>query len=171
MRFRTELKNIKTFSKLTAALGSLEKIAWVRLSDDTVRFTVIPDMGSQVWASLSMDFLFGKYIIQSNEENNNIDLELPLQPLQRALKSARDGMSATLGLTKSDGIPVLRMTIKTTTSNSANGPSSTKPPTDDPYADPDDEVFQKEHLETPSVGSTRRSSRRTSPCESSTPRS
>ncbi|CAG9949413.1 unnamed protein product [Clonostachys rosea f. rosea IK726] len=158
MRFRTELKNIKTFSRLinclhiielTAALGSLEKIAWVRLSDDTVRFTVIPDMGSQVWASLSMDFLFGKYIIQSNEENNNIDLELPLQPLQRALKSARDGMSATLGLTKSDGIPVLRMTIKTTTSNSANGPSSTKPPTDDPYADPDDEVFQKEHLETP----------------------
>lgn len=36
--------------ELTAALSSLEKIAWVRLSDDTARFTVIPDMGSQVWA-------------------------------------------------------------------------------------------------------------------------
>lgn len=69
MRFRTELKNIKTFAsefyhlrrkereqlthlpaELTTALSSLEKIAWLRLSDDTARFTVIPDMGSQVWA-------------------------------------------------------------------------------------------------------------------------
>lgn len=73
MRFRTELKNIRTFlsekisplpkiqpplsnqttdvaPELTAALSSLEKIAWMRLSDDTARFTVIPDMGSQVWA-------------------------------------------------------------------------------------------------------------------------
>jgi HUS1 checkpoint protein len=69
MRFKTELKNIRTFAsrfsirsctcrnalmhyvtELTAALASLEKIAWVRLSDDTARFTVIPDMGSQVWA-------------------------------------------------------------------------------------------------------------------------
>ncbi|CAG9949412.1 unnamed protein product [Clonostachys rosea f. rosea IK726] len=88
MRFRTELKNIKTFSNHRAdQLPTHHRThgsAWfsrenclVRLSDDTVRFTVIPDMGSQVWASLSMDFLFGKYIIQSNEENNNIDLELP----------------------------------------------------------------------------------------------
>ncbi|KAJ3489009.1 hypothetical protein NLG97_g6080 [Lecanicillium saksenae] len=39
--------------ELTAALSSLEKIAWVRLSDETARFTVIPDMGSQVWAYVS----------------------------------------------------------------------------------------------------------------------
>lgn len=74
MRFKTELKNIRTFSstlhdsspvtmhilpvwltlfylpELTAALSSLEKIAWVRLDDDTARFTVIPAQGSQVWA-------------------------------------------------------------------------------------------------------------------------
>ncbi len=36
--------------ELTAALSSLEKIAWVRLDDETIRFTVIPDTGSQVWA-------------------------------------------------------------------------------------------------------------------------
>lgn len=68
MRFKTELKNIRTFSslppsasrihdstanpapELIAALNSLEKIAWVRLDNDTARFTVIPDTGSQVWA-------------------------------------------------------------------------------------------------------------------------
>jgi hypothetical protein len=37
-------------AELTAALSSLEKIAWMRLDDETVRFTVIPDQGSQVWA-------------------------------------------------------------------------------------------------------------------------
>lgn len=40
-------------TELAAALNSLEKIAWVRLDDDSVRFTVIPDTGSQVWAYVS----------------------------------------------------------------------------------------------------------------------
>ncbi|RBR13149.1 uncharacterized protein FIESC28_08335 [Fusarium coffeatum] len=149
MRFRTELKNIRTFAKLTAALGSLEKIAWLRLSDDTARFTVIPDMGSQVWASLSMDFIFDGYHIQSAEAGNTINLELPLQPLQRALKSALNSMSASLRLTKKDGLPVLSMTITTTTS--ASNPSGATKPSgtatgDDPFDD--DEMFQHEHLET-----------------------
>ncbi|KAH6686208.1 checkpoint protein hus1 [Plectosphaerella plurivora] len=115
MRFKTDLKNIRTFSKLTAALNSLEKIAWVRLDDDTARFTVIPDTGSQVWASLSMDFMFENYLIESAEVNNTINLELPLQPLQRALRSAMNSTSASLRLTKRDGVPILSMTITTNT--------------------------------------------------------
>ncbi|KAI2784615.1 Hus1-like protein [Daldinia loculata] len=114
MRFRSDLKNTRTFSKLVAALSSLEKIAWLRLDDDTVRFTVIPDTGSQVWASFSMDFIFDNYALQSAEPNNTINLELPLGPLQRALKSALNGVSASIRLTKKDGIPVLSMTITTT---------------------------------------------------------
>ncbi|KAI0011093.1 Hus1-like protein [Xylariaceae sp. FL0662B] len=115
MRFRSNLKNIRTFSKLVAALSSLEKIAWVRLDDETVRFTVIPDTGSQVWASFSMDFIFDNYALQSAEPNNTINLELPLIPLQRALKSALNDASASIRLTKKDGIPLLSMTITTTT--------------------------------------------------------
>ncbi|KAM5345027.1 hypothetical protein ACJ41O_010889 [Fusarium nematophilum] len=162
MRFRTELKNIRTFAKLTAALGSLEKIAWLRLSDDTARFTVIPDMGSQVWASLAMDFIFDSYHIQSAEAGNTINLELPLLPLQRALKSALNSISASLRLTKKDGLPVLSMTITTTTSatgsnNPANALGGAKPSgaagtaataaADDPFDD-DDMMFQPENLET-----------------------
>ncbi|EGO61101.1 hypothetical protein NEUTE1DRAFT_120151 [Neurospora tetrasperma FGSC 2508] len=101
--------------KLVAALNTLEKIAWVRLDDDTVRFTVIPDTGSQVWASLSVDTIFDSYHIQSNEANNTINLELPLGPLQRALKSALNSNHASLRLTKRDGIPMLSMTIHTMT--------------------------------------------------------
>ncbi|QUC22668.1 uncharacterized protein UV8b_06909 [Ustilaginoidea virens] len=149
MRFRTELKNIRTFAKLTAALSSLEKIAWVRLSDDIARFTVIPDMGSQVWASLSMDLIFESYHIQSADSHNTINLELPLQPLQRALKSALNSISASLRLTKKDGLPILSMTITTTTSHASSAAAAAaaaaRSATDDPYGD---DVFEPEHLET-----------------------
>ncbi|KAK0727377.1 checkpoint protein Hus1/Mec3 [Lasiosphaeria miniovina] len=119
MRFRTDLKNIRTFSKLTAALNSLERIAWLRLDDDTVRFTVIPDTGSQVWASLSAELIFDNYHLQSAEANNTINLELPLGPLQRALKSAFGSNQANLRLTKRDGVPMLSMTIHTMTKDGA----------------------------------------------------
>ncbi|POS71862.1 checkpoint protein hus1 [Diaporthe helianthi] len=127
MRFKTELKNIRTFNKLIAALNTLEKIAWVRLDDDTARFTVIPETGSQVWASLSMDFIFSDYHIQSAEPSNTINLELPLGPLQRALKSAINSDHATLRLTKKDSVPVLSMTIHTTPDQRSNMPPPAAP--------------------------------------------
>lgn len=37
-------------AELTASLSSLGKVAWVRLDDDAVRFTIIPETGTQVWA-------------------------------------------------------------------------------------------------------------------------
>ncbi|KAF5505585.1 Checkpoint protein hus1 [Colletotrichum siamense] len=145
MRFKTELKNIRTFSKFTAALSSLEKIAWVRLDDDTARFTVIPDTGSQVWSTLPMDFIFDSYHIQSAEEHNTINLELPLALLQRALRSALNSTSASLRLTKKDGVPVLSMTITTTTSTSGAGRSAAYAGLEnDPFDD--DEGFMPEHL-------------------------
>ncbi|KAH8652164.1 checkpoint protein hus1 [Xylariales sp. PMI_506] len=175
MRFKTKLKNIRTFSKLTAALSSLEKIAWMRIDDNHVRFTVIPDTGSQVWASLSMDYIFDSYQIQSAEDNNTINLELPLGPLQRALRSAMNATSASLRLTKKDGIPLLSMTITTTTAppggggggtasyarlgsyNPANQNRNARRSADDPFGDgdggegdnyEDDGVFNVEPLET-----------------------
>lgn len=75
-------------------------------------------------SSLSMDHIFDSYQLQSAEPSNTINLELPLLPLQRALKSAINGTSATLRLTKKDGIPLLSMTITTsTTSHNSGAPS------------------------------------------------
>ncbi|KAK8111763.1 HUS1 checkpoint protein [Apiospora kogelbergensis] len=116
MRFKTNLKNIQ----LVGALSSLEKIAWMRLDDEHVRFTVIPDTGSQVWALLPMEFIFDATQLQSAEAQNTINLELPLLPLQRALRSALYATSASLRLTKKDGIPILSMTIQTSTAAQSN---------------------------------------------------
>jgi hypothetical protein len=38
--------------EFTASLSSLGKICWMRLEDGVVRFTIIPDQGTQVWAQL-----------------------------------------------------------------------------------------------------------------------
>lgn len=85
------------------------------MDDDQVRFTVIPAVGSQVWATFAMDAIFENYHIQSAEPSNTINLELPIGPLQRALRSAISSTSASVRLTKRDGIPVLSFTIHTTT--------------------------------------------------------
>jgi HUS1 checkpoint protein len=75
-------------------------------------------------SSLSIESIFEDYTIQSAAENNTINLELPLPPLHRALKSAINATSASIRLTKKDGVPVLCLTIITNTissGNSANG--------------------------------------------------
>lgn len=74
-----------------------------------------------------MDFIFTDYQIQSADVSNTINLELPLNPLQRALKSAINSDHATLRLTKKDGIPVLSMTIHTTPDQRSNEPKSGVP--------------------------------------------
>ncbi|KAI1173989.1 checkpoint protein hus1 [Nemania sp. FL0916] len=160
MRFKAKLRNVRTFSKLVAALSSLEKIAWVRLDDETVRFTVIPDTGSQVWASLPIDFVLDDWTIQSAEPNNTINLELPLIPLQRALKSATNAVSASLRLTKKDGVPILSMTITTMTAPANPPPGVARfhlnpvnrghgdDDDGDEYGYGDDGVFAAEPLET-----------------------
>lgn len=48
-----------------------------------------------------------------------INLEVPLGPLNRALKSALNATSAQIRLTKKDNIPLLALTIATTSSNNS----------------------------------------------------
>ncbi|GAM83751.1 hypothetical protein ANO11243_017410 [Dothideomycetidae sp. 11243] len=113
MRFRASIQNINVFSKLTASLASLGNVAWVRLSEKDVRFTVVPEQGSQVWAVLEISTIFDEFTIQSAAPENSINLEVPLQPLHRALKSAQNASGASIRLTKKDNIPLLSLTITT----------------------------------------------------------
>jgi HUS1 checkpoint protein len=97
-------------------------------------------------SSLSIESIFEDYTIQSATANNTINLELPLPPLHRALKSAINATSASIRLTKKDGIPVLSLTIITNTissGNSANGFLNEVTP--DPFGD---NAFREESLDT-----------------------
>ncbi|MBE3112317.1 MAG: hypothetical protein IMZ46_17715, partial [Acidobacteria bacterium] len=129
-------------------------MAWVRLDNNVARFTAIPDTGSHVWATFNMDVIFDDVTISSKEPDNTINLELPLAPLQRALKSALHSVSAHMKLSKraSDGVPVLAMTIATLT-NPAAGPQPRPSATHgamNPDDDDDDDLaaYPAENLET-----------------------
>ena len=66
MRFKASIQNVTTFTsrpavfpkassadsyiELTASLNSLGPLAWVKLSEEQVCFTIIPEQGTQVWA-------------------------------------------------------------------------------------------------------------------------
>lgn len=124
MRFKASIQNIHTFTKFTASLATLGHIAWVRLDSKDVRFTVIPEQGTQVWSVLSIDTIFESYQIQSAADNDTINLEVPLAPLQRALKSAQNAIAANIRLTKKDGVPLLSLTITTLAMNTSSVPHS-----------------------------------------------
>ncbi|RAL08343.1 checkpoint protein HUS1 family protein [Aspergillus homomorphus CBS 101889] len=113
MRFRTKLTNAETFSKLTASLSSLGKTCWMRLEEGNIRFTIIPDQGTQVWAQLPIDAIFDEstYILES--QSGVINLEVPIGALHRALRSAVDAKSAQLRLTQKGRVPLLALTIRT----------------------------------------------------------
>ncbi|WEW61494.1 Checkpoint protein hus1 [Emydomyces testavorans] len=109
MRFRSQLTNIVPFTKFTASLSSLAKVCWVRLEDEAVRFTIVPDQGTQVWAQLSIDTIFDSYTLSAAADV--INLEVPTAALHRALKSAAEATSASLRLTKKGSQPLLALTI------------------------------------------------------------
>ncbi|KAL8731225.1 MAG: hypothetical protein Q9181_004368, partial [Wetmoreana brouardii] len=63
---------------------------------------------------MAPDSIFEDYVIQSATPNNTINLQVSLVHLNRALRSAVCASSASLRLTKKGDIPVLSLTILTT---------------------------------------------------------
>ena len=112
-----------------ASLASLGQIAWCRLNDDDVQFTIVPDKGSQVWSVLKVETVFDTYILQSASERNTINLEVPIQALSRALRSAYGSTSTQLRLTKKDNVPMLSLTIVTNAFSSGSNVVAVPPTT------------------------------------------
>ncbi|KAL4905304.1 hypothetical protein BDW74DRAFT_21229 [Aspergillus multicolor] len=113
MRFRTQVVNTATLTKLVGSLSSLGKLCWMRLEESVVRFTIIPDQGTQVWAQLPVESIFEDtdYTLESN--TGVINLEVPLSALHRALRSAAGAKWVQLRLTKKGKVPLLALTIRT----------------------------------------------------------
>ena len=60
---------------------------------------------------IRIETIFDTYTIQSASPQNTINLEVPIQALQRALQSAVNATTAQLRLTKKDNVPMLSLTI------------------------------------------------------------
>jgi HUS1 checkpoint protein len=81
--------------------------------------------------NLVKDQIFETYTIQSAAENNTINLEVPLQNLHRALKSAQNASHASIRLTKKNNIPLLSLTITTAIFAGAPKPVTRSAPSDE----------------------------------------
>ena len=101
----------------------------MRLEHEVIRFTIIPDQGTQVWASipvvcmmisiLSMIYILTisqgtifddtTYELESNSDAINIEVNISV--LNRALRSAWGSTHTLLRLTKKDKIPLLALTV------------------------------------------------------------
>lgn len=70
--------------------------------------------------------IFDTYILQSASPDNTINLEVPIQALSRALRSALGSTSTQIRLTKKDNVPMLSLTIVTNTFSSGNNVVTTQ---------------------------------------------
>lgn len=102
--------------------------------------------------------MFEDYTVQSAAANNTINLEVPLEPLLRALKSASNATSVSIRLTKKDSTPWLVLTIVTTATSHAPNPAHAVagtgyPPLrqDDSFPDSNN-LPENTHMHNPHVG-------------------
>ncbi|KAK6529622.1 hypothetical protein TWF281_008788 [Arthrobotrys megalospora] len=125
MKFRSDIHNISLLSKVAGALNVVGKVGWLQLSHSHLQLRVLSSDSSgssqsQVWATISSSSIFTDPKI-SSAHDNIINLEIPLDTLHRSLKSAQSSYtSASIKLTKKEGIPRLSIIITTETAASMN---------------------------------------------------
>ncbi|KAJ5778873.1 Hus1-like protein [Penicillium paradoxum] len=136
MRFRTQIRDSKTFSKLTASLSSLGKVCWMRLEPDVVRFTIIPDQGTQVWASIPVGTIFDNTTYELESNSDAINMEVNISVLNRALRSCWGSAHAQIRLTKKDRTPLLALTVLSSEWTDGNMALATSNDQFDPNDDP-----------------------------------
>ncbi|KAJ5669347.1 Hexokinase [Penicillium macrosclerotiorum] len=102
----------------------------MRLEHNVVRFTVIPDQGTQVWAQIPVDTIFEESSYQLESNSGAINVEINISLLNRALRSTFGSSSAQLRLTKKDKMPLLALTVLTTEWTEGNMALATNEATD-----------------------------------------
>ncbi|KAI5849638.1 checkpoint protein Hus1/Mec3 [Morchella snyderi] len=119
MRFKTDITNITTLTKLVSCLSSISKVAWLKLDEEQVHFTLMDEDTVKVFATISKETIFSTYRIAS-ASSNTINLEVPLPVLLRALRSCASSPTATIRLTKraADNVPILCITVSTAPASS-----------------------------------------------------
>eukprot|EP00051_Salpingoeca_urceolata_P003124 m.55399 g.55399 ORF g.55399 m.55399 type:complete len:279 (-) comp12527_c1_seq4:82-918(-) len=109
---------VHTFSRL-----SRNKTCKLRLTPTKINFLLDeqPEQ-ARVWADIDQAGLFASFRIESLHENNEIMLDVHLDNLDRALRSAADSNDVTWKLTKRDTNNFLTMSMRTLSATGAPRP-------------------------------------------------
>ncbi|KAM0786318.1 hypothetical protein ACM66B_001793 [Microbotryomycetes sp. NB124-2] len=108
MRFRAEVVNVGSFSRIVTSLVPLSKLATLKLMHDVVNVICTSD-GSvscvQVWSQIATSSIFDTESLRLESNNNNeIYLEVSTEALSRALKSAAGATQVVIKLAKKTGL-------------------------------------------------------------------
>ncbi|KAJ5757364.1 uncharacterized protein N7511_006058 [Penicillium nucicola] len=123
--------------ELTASLSSLGKVCWMRLEHEVIRFTIIPDQGTQVWATIPVGAIFDDSTYELESNSDAINLEINVSVLNRALRSAWGASSSQLRLTKKDKTPILALTVLSSEWTEGNMALATTDEAEDPDHPPE----------------------------------
>ncbi|KAJ1653148.1 Checkpoint protein hus1 [Dispira simplex] len=112
MRLRTQITNAPILSKMAQSLEKLTKSCILRFTPHSVRFIVKTDTegGVQVWSQLSPEHVFSEYTVTS-VNNDEINLEVVIEHLVRALRSSHNALGVSMRLAKKENIPLLSIII------------------------------------------------------------
>ncbi|KAH8081492.1 checkpoint protein Hus1/Mec3 [Filobasidium floriforme] len=113
MRFRTKIINASLMNKVVKSLQSTAKSCVIKLGPESVHFIVSDSesgpSGVQIWSQVKVVTLFDEYRIESRG-NNEIYLEIGLEPLSKALRSAE--MVGTTGRDSEAGVKLSKKNDK-----------------------------------------------------------
>ncbi|KAJ5302340.1 hypothetical protein N7508_007203 [Penicillium antarcticum] len=123
--------------ELTASLSSLGKVCWMRLEYEVIRFTIIPDQGTQVWATIPVGTIFDDSTYELESNSDAINLEINVSILNRALRSAWGASTSQLRLTKKDKAPILALTVLSSEWTEGNMALATTDEAEDPDNPPE----------------------------------
>ncbi|BGO95559.1 hypothetical protein NBRC10512_007817 [Rhodotorula toruloides] len=124
MRFRAEISNPSQFARLISSLSPLGKSATLKLTEETTHLICMPTgtkSDVQVWSQIANDSIFNTSTMRVESNNNNeIYLQLSLDHLAKALRSASGATQVTAKLAKRGGnqgkgdgaYPVLSLVIE-----------------------------------------------------------
>ncbi|KAJ2655321.1 Checkpoint protein hus1 [Coemansia sp. RSA 1199] len=117
MRFRAQVTNSNLLVRIVQCIERLAKTAVLKLTPNRLHIVVLSDTegGLQMWSDVDPRALFSSYRVESLH-NNEIHLELHIDNLQRALRSAHNSQTATLKLTKKQNLPVLSLSVQSMSS-------------------------------------------------------
>ncbi|EOR01538.1 60S ribosomal protein L12 [Wallemia ichthyophaga EXF-994] len=115
MRFRCIIYNVKLFTQITQAFAKLlgNGHAIVRFTHDAVYVGQSGvDTTVKSWLQLNVNTLFSEYRCESSN-NNEVHIEVSMEHLFRAIKSAHESDNVLLRLMKKGAIPTLNLSIST----------------------------------------------------------
>eukprot|EP00123_Amoebidium_parasiticum_P000063 comp101594_c0_seq1/m.48740 comp101594_c0_seq1/g.48740 ORF comp101594_c0_seq1/g.48740 comp101594_c0_seq1/m.48740 type:complete len:283 (-) comp101594_c0_seq1:191-1039(-) len=106
---------VHQFTRVVHTVSRINKEGVLRWAPTKLYFVLtardIADGDVKVWSEMNTNLVFDSFLIESKHENNEILMEISLDNLLRALKSAQSASQVTVRMTKKNGMPFLTLDI------------------------------------------------------------